>query len=986
MPQIMYNDFVAKLTLLLLGTSQIALDEQPIAYFRSINVQGILIYLALHPSQAVSRDVLAALFWPDEPQRCARANLRQSLYQLRTILGDMTGPQRPFLLVTRHSVQLNPQGDYVVDVHQFLEAIANHDLGMAVSLYKGDLLPGFACDSPLFENWLRQERESLHSLAMAAMHELAQDHLQAGHLDKAQAIARRQLRFEPWCETAHRQLMQANALAGNRTNALAQYEACWAVLNEELGLAPSPLTTTLFEDIKTGKFGPAAKDRSIQPPRRSKHNLPAETTPLIGRDLELAQVSNLFTRYGQRLVTIVGPGGMGKTRLALAAGYALREQYQNSVYFVDLAPLERVDEIPAAIGAALDFQPPDKSGDLFPQLLKFLRNRQLLLILDNFEHLLQGTKLIAKLMATCPNVAILTTSRQQLNMDIESRFELGGLEYPQSLKLENPGDSTAVQLFVDSGRRVRSEFDLYENNIAGVVRICQLVQGMPLGLILAASWLGLLSPAEIADEIEGSLQFLAADLADLPPRQRSIQALFERSWAMLAPDEQAVLASLSIFRGGFSRQAAEQVAGANLRILLSLVSKSLVQRRAQNGCFALHELLRQFAAAKRHERRDCAQIPLAHCRYFAQQVQEEFRRGLGFWPNHLPKALASDRENIHRAWDFAVEQGIAEELLELTRGMETIILFQGQWSDNLIVSAKDSLRQHGASEINPALLYLQLMGAVLLDHRDARRYLLNLLSPIKKADDPRLLFWVYERLNRLALENENSEALDWAAKAVLAARETGDDILIKQAEAYLLRTRAAFGLGDGSTRQMLQKMLVNLEPDFPNSFAVYDILWSLAEHYRAISEYEPAIDYGQRCLNIAKDWPNVFWISRANRTLAGIYLQLNIPDRAKHHLLDTLEWHLAVGQEWQTIGYLYAVCLDQPQLVGGPAAAVSTISMVYQHPEAPVGYRRAIEDGLPPLEEQLGTEAFNLAWDQGKGLDFDTAVARVRSALESAEK
>jgi DNA-binding SARP family transcriptional activator len=317
MLQIMYNDFVAKLTLSLLGTSQIALHGQPIAYFRSINVQGILIYLALQPKQPVSRDILAALFWSDDPQSQARANLRQSLYQLRTILGDMTGPQRPFLLVTRHSVQLNPQGDYAVDVCQFLAAIENHDLQTAVSLYKDELLPGFACDSVQFENWLRQERESLHSLAMAAMHELAQDHLQAGHLDKAQAIARRQLRFEPWCETAHRQLMQANALAGNRTNALAQYEACWAVLDEELGLAPSPQTTTLFEDIKTGKFGPVAKDRSIQPPRRSKHNLPAETTPLIGRDLELAQVSNLFTRYGQRLVTIACSGTTSRLRWSM---------------------------------------------------------------------------------------------------------------------------------------------------------------------------------------------------------------------------------------------------------------------------------------------------------------------------------------------------------------------------------------------------------------------------------------------------------------------------------------------------------------------------------------------------------------------------------------------------------------------------------------------------------------------------------------------
>jgi hypothetical protein len=469
-----------------------------------------------------------------------------------------------------------------------------------------------------------------------------------------------------------------------------------------------------------------------------------------------------------------------------------------------------------------------------------------------------------------------------------------------------------------------------------------------------------------------------------------MQAVFERSWALLAPKEQAVLAGLSIFRGGFTRQAAEQVAGANLRILLSLVGKSLVQRRAQNGRFALHELLRQFAAAKRHKVQDSEQIPQrlrhAHCRYFTRQVQEEFRRGLGFWPNHLPTALAPDRDNIHRAWDYAVEQGMAEELLELTRAMETIRFNQGLRSNALLQSAMHALRRHGTGETNPLLLYIKLMSADhLLDYRANRRYLLDLLPPIKQTGDSRLLFWVYERLNLLTLADENSEALDWAEKAVLAARETGDGILVQQAEAYLMRTRVALGLGDGATLQALQQMLAALEPDFPNSFAVYCILWSLAEHGRAISEYELAINCGLRCLNIAKNWPNIYWISDANWTLAAIFFQQNLPDQAKHHLLDSLEWHLAAGREWQTIGYLYAVCLLYPHQVGGLDTAVSTISMVYHHPEAAVSYKRDIEDGLPPLEKQLGTEAFNLAWDKGKKLDFDTAVARVRAALESEE-
>lgn len=312
------NACPARLNLSFLGAFEAHLEGKPLTHY-----QCLLAYLALNSDRAVPREVLASTFWPDETDSVARHNLRQALYELRRALGDAQRPNDPYLNVARRTVCFNSQSDYLLDVRQFLDAIEAHDLETAVALYQGDLLPGFTCDSLPFEEWLRQERESLHRLALEAMSELAQAYLHAGRLDKAQVTAQRQLALEPWREIAFRQLMQAYAEAGDRANAAATYEKCQAVLAEELGIAPSPETTALYEDIAAGRFSARRSTEPLNPPRRAKHNLPAETAPFVGREVELAEIARLQNHEGRRLVTITGPGGMGKSRLALAAGARL---------------------------------------------------------------------------------------------------------------------------------------------------------------------------------------------------------------------------------------------------------------------------------------------------------------------------------------------------------------------------------------------------------------------------------------------------------------------------------------------------------------------------------------------------------------------------------------------------------------------------------------------------------------------------------------
>jgi DNA-binding SARP family transcriptional activator/predicted ATPase len=304
---------VAQLTLNFLGSFQVTLADRPISAFRSAKVQALLIYLAL-TEQPHARDALAALLWPDEPDVVAKKNLRQSLYQLRQVLEEDAFPEIPFLLASRSTVQFNPASDYALDVSAFRACLENDQLEEAAALYQGDLLPGFTCDSLLFEEWLREERERLHRLALAAQLELTNQYLARADYLAAQELAQRQLALEPWREEAHRQLMQALALLGERSAALAQYETCRAVLAEELGLEPAEETKALVARIRGQQLEASEHRASGRLPERRRL-----TIPFAGRNSEHSALAKAFQRTGSsgvQMAILLGEAGIGKTRLA----------------------------------------------------------------------------------------------------------------------------------------------------------------------------------------------------------------------------------------------------------------------------------------------------------------------------------------------------------------------------------------------------------------------------------------------------------------------------------------------------------------------------------------------------------------------------------------------------------------------------------------------------------------------------------------------
>lgn len=370
------------------------------------------------------------------------------------------------------------------------------------------------------------------------------------------------------------------------------------LLADVLEIAPADRAT--FVRVSRGErrtdWLPAVAPLDAPSPTRATH-LPMPPTPLIGREPELAALARLLSDPECRLLTVIGPGGIGKTRLAIEAASIQRERFTEGVYFVPLASLSSSEFIVPAIAEALGFAffgPNEPKA----QLLNYLRaaKRRMLIVLDNLEHLLDGAGLLAEILQRAPGVKLLTTSRERLNLQGEWAFDLHGLPVPPDTPTTKIEAYSAVVLFVRAAQRVRLDFDLSEQNRGEVARLCRLVDGMPLGIELAAAWTHVLSCREIAEEVERGLDFLATGQRDVPERHRSLRAVFDHSWKLLTEAEQRVLIRLAVFRGGFSREAAEQVAGASLAILSSLVSKSLVQR-TEAGRYDLHELIRQHAAA-----------------------------------------------------------------------------------------------------------------------------------------------------------------------------------------------------------------------------------------------------------------------------------------------------------------------------------------------------------------------------------------------------
>jgi predicted ATPase/DNA-binding CsgD family transcriptional regulator len=377
--------------------------------------------------------------------------------------------------------------------------------------------------------------------------------------------------------------------------------------------------------------------------------------PFIGRQIDLQKLLDLFRNPSVRLVTLLGEGGIGKTRLALELAGGLQDWFRDGVIFLPLAQLSTIEELLPALAGTLGVHLP-AGGELQQAVMDHLGSRQMLLVLDNFEHLLEEAILIHAILAASPQVRVLVTSREKLNLETENLYRLKGLDLSSSGKLQELEQCGAIRLFLQKARQVRPDFALDARNAPALIRICQLVDGNPLGILMAAAWVEHFSPAEIVEQTNENLDFLALNLRDTEIRHSNMRAVFASSFARLDDHTKAILRKLAVFRGGFDLAAGQAVAGADLQTLIGLIDKSLLARNPDARRYELHELLRQYAWEEMTAAGESESAQAAHRDYFAAFVQ---RREAQIISSSQTKALAeiqADFDNIRQAWSGVIEK------------------------------------------------------------------------------------------------------------------------------------------------------------------------------------------------------------------------------------------------------------------------------------------------------------------------------------------
>ncbi|HEX9074720.1 MAG TPA: BTAD domain-containing putative transcriptional regulator, partial [Anaerolineae bacterium] len=485
------------LRLYLLGSFRIECEKQAI-HLPTRKIESLLAFLLLYPVEH-AREKIAALFWGDSPDAQARGSLRTALNILRRQLGDA------FLLITRESVQVNPEFPVWVDAREFqaraavlLSEIPENVDASDLDLYQGDLLTDF------YDDWIIRERERYQAIYLSTLLRLTEHFRSVSRYERAIDTARRILIADPANESAHQHLMFCYLATGDRSAALQQYEECKRILQEELGAEPMPETTALFERIKR-----SSSDH--QPQAALISNLPIPLTSFIGRKLEMAQVKELLSKT--RLLTLTGSGGAGKTRLAIQTATDLVGDFEDGVWWVNLAPLRDAALVMQAAANALGLRQVSDQP-ILETLTNYLRPRHLLLVLDNCEHLAEACAHLAEtLLSTCPRLKILCTSRETLGIAAETGWRVPTLALPDPRHpppLDQLIGYDSILLFVERATAVTGSFRLTEKNINAVIQICSRLDGIPLAIELAAASVKVLSVEQIMTRLEDRFRLLTA--------------------------------------------------------------------------------------------------------------------------------------------------------------------------------------------------------------------------------------------------------------------------------------------------------------------------------------------------------------------------------------------------------------------------------------------------------------------------------------------
>ncbi len=646
--------------------------------------------------------------------------------------------------------------------------------------------------------------------------------------------------------------------------------------------------------------------------REMNINLPAQSSRFVGRKKEIEEIKTLLTIPETRLVTLLGPGGMGKTRLGIEGALQLAPYFEHGVHFVYLAPIKYPEQIVTAIAKVFELQFVEEKEPK-EQIIHYLRKKKLLLVMDNFEHVAEGASLLTDILTEAPEVKIVATSRARLNLLDERVFEVTGMSAPVYEEEVVFEDNEAVELFIQHARRARPDYELIEEDKPGVVRICQLVGGMPLGIQRAAGWVHTLSINEIAEELAEDMDFLESSLQDLPERQRSMRAVFEYSWKLLPEEMREIFKKLSVFRGGFSREAAREVAGAGVRELSILVNQTHLQR-TPTGRFMVHELMRQFAADELANEPELEIVVRdRHWNFFSEFLAKYEEPIKGRETRSILKAVYLELDNILSAWDWAVEAERFENMKKAFLHLDFTLKARN------MVDVAHSLFKRSLEALEKSNLKMDPRQKKILTWLLGETVLSNGFSVGDHEDQVRCEQIIKDIVAEEAISDLGSYFVDYFWRTSLEFKKESMMELLDLAETVFRENNQNYELFwtlHAKARCMAWYLEIPEEagPLFEKSLAFAEEIKSgftfiaqgdLAYFWRLRGDYQKAADYSEKAVAYIQQFGDNPWINTIKRGHARNYHHLGDYPQAKKILKELLPSANDIGKHWDNAITLY---------------------------------------------------------------------------------
>lgn len=808
--------------------------------------QSLFAYLILTPGIKHRREKLSGTFWPDTSEQNARSNLRHALWRVTDTLEKAGAPENT-IIANKLDISFNSTLPREVDVEIIEQVCQNknatfEEVLSAANRYRGELLPGF--DVEWVEKFQTSAVKNFDKLMQRLLDHLHEESRWEDMIAQSAHWIARGEDIEP----AYRNLMVAHYALGDTASIHVAFDECEKKLLDHVGAPPSRNTLDLYSQLIDGSYPLPEKVKRKRETLKTPSNLPSFASELVGRETTLEQIDALIARNDVRLVNLLGPGGIGKTRLSVSAAERILHRddraFSDGVFFVPLENARTADEIVDAIADAARLS---SIGQEKPKtrLLNYLREKNVFLVMDNFEQLLGDTRnieLIDEILTAAQGVKILATSRERLHSPYEHLVEIDGLDYPMhNDDLESYG---AVQMFKSAATRVYQRFDL-DKERGGVAKIARLTQGMPLALELAAAWVRAMSCEEIAARIKESFDTLLEEQPDMPERHSSIRVVLNSTWNLLSDDEQLTFAALSVFRSGFTFGAAKEVAKASPAMLFALSDKSIV-RRAPDGRYDMHDLVRRFGEEKLDavENADWREttVHARMARFFLKLAQEhpkDYSVLEPEWGNFLGALRAA---NERYEWQIVVS--LAQSLLDAW-------LARGRYTDAREGLALACAAANADDDLGALANFMLFQGRAHLiqdDIAEAERLLNESAKLFDYQNNARGLAKVRFELSRLVTyQNKFEEALRLLDKIELAMRDSDDDDDHLLAKAFYQRAFIVDDLGETDNAILHAQKALQLFGDSMDEFASRSIVLLIRLHTE-LKNYDEAQRYGDQIM------------------------------------------------------------------------------------------------------------------------------------------